>query len=326
MIQAPSLPQRLRRHFERWLFRIDRPESGPIRLQQRRIFVLPSGAGLAFAGALLVMLLASINYNLSLGYALTFLLGGIGVTGIVHAFRNLLHLEIRAARCEPVFCGQPARFALHLENRRGTPRPALRLSTDAGSTLLDLPSEDAAEAQLSRPTTRRGWLPLGRVIIETRYPLGLIRAWSIVQPDLRCLVYPAPETSPPPLPIGGQAVHGKCPPAAGDDDFAGLREHQRGDSPRHVAWKALARGAPLLTKQFAGQAGNEIALDWHSLPHTLPPEARLARLAAWLLAAHAQGRTFSLRLGTHSLPRGSGSRHLHDGLRLLALHGLSDEG
>ena len=48
----------LRRTLERWLFRIDGPEPAPIRLVQRRIFVLPSAAGLAFAAALLVMLIA----------------------------------------------------------------------------------------------------------------------------------------------------------------------------------------------------------------------------------------------------------------------------
>ena len=43
-------------------------------LTQRRVFVLPTRQGLAYAVSLLVMLVGAINYNLSLGYALVFLL------------------------------------------------------------------------------------------------------------------------------------------------------------------------------------------------------------------------------------------------------------
>lgn len=317
---------RLRQPLERWLFRTGRIEPVPIRLYQRRIFVLPTGAGMAFACALLVMLLASINYNLSLGYALTFLLAGLGVVSMVHAFRNLLGLEIRLRPSAAVFCGEPARFTLQLDNGRDTPRPALQLR--AGKVLgerVDAPANDSAEAAIELPSLQRGWLRPGRLILETRYPLGLIRAWSILQPDLRCLVYPSPEKAPPPLPAGISAQDGRPAPTRGEDDFAGLREHHSADSPRHIAWKVVARGGPLLTKQFAGLSGSDVVLDWHALPSALDDEARLARLCAWLLAAHASGQPFSLHLPHTRLPAGSGSAHLHAGLRLLALYGLHDE-
>lgn len=311
----------LRAALERWLFRIGRAEALPIRLPQRRIFVLPTPAGLAFAATLLVMLVASINYELSLGFALTFLLGGIAVTSIVHAFRNLLNLQIAAGRCEPVFCGEPARFTLQVSNDRDTPRPALQFAAGSSRTLIDLPAGEVVDARLVVPTQRRGWLRPGRITVETRYPLGLIRAWSVLVPDLRCLVYPAPEADPPPLPLGNNAGPGKRRHHRGDEDFAGLREHQRADSPRHIAWKAYARGGPLLTKQFSGSAGSDIVLDWADLPAEMGNEAKLARLSAWLIAAHGSGQPFALRLDDARLPRGMGARHLHEGLMLLALHG-----
>ena len=323
LLASPGGP--LRTALERWLFRIGRAEALPIRLPQRRIFVLPTPAGLAFAATLLVMLIASINYELSLGFALTFLLGGIAVTSIVHAFRNLLNLQIHAGRCEPVFCGEPARFLLQLGNDRDTPRPALQLAAGTSRARIDLPAGEVAEAALELPTSRRGWLRPGRITVETRYPLGLIRAWSVLVPDLRCLVYPAPEADPPPLPSGSNIGPGTRRHQRGDEDFAGLREHQRADSPRHVAWKAFARGGPLLTKQFAGSAGSDIVLDWAELPAGMDDEARLARLSAWLIAAHASGQPFALRLGDAQLPRGTGARHLHEGLMLLALHRSPDD-
>ena len=106
----------LRRTTDRWLFRIGAPEPGPIRLGQRRIYVLPSAAGIGFAVALLVMLLAAINYNLSLGYALVFTLGGSAAASMLHAFRNLYGLSIRPGRCAPVFAGDTAVFHLLIDN------------------------------------------------------------------------------------------------------------------------------------------------------------------------------------------------------------------
>ena len=126
MRRAASFAAALRRGADRWLFRVGAPEPAPIRLTPRRIYVLPTAAGLGFVGALVVMLVTSINYNLSLGYGLVFLLGGAATASIVHAFRNLLALSLRPGRCEPVFAGEAAGFRLLIDNPRAARRPAGR--------------------------------------------------------------------------------------------------------------------------------------------------------------------------------------------------------
>jgi len=317
----------LRRSLDRWLFRVGPPEPTPIRLKQRRIFVLPTGYGIAFAIALLVMLLASINYNLSLGYALTFLLGGAGIASMVHAFRNLLGLSISPGRTEAVFCGETAVFRLTLQNPRSERRPALQLRVHDGNTNFELAAEDTAVINIPCSTHQRGLLPIGRTILETRWPLGLIRAWSVFVPDLDCLVFPAPEASPPPLPAAAAGQRqGLRSGGSGDDDFAGLRQHRESDSPRHVAWKVLARGGPLLTKEFTGLQGGDVLLNWRDLPQHLDDEARLARLTAWVIAAERAGVAFALTLPASALPTGKGAVHMHACLRALALHGNRNPG
>jgi len=312
----------LRRQLDRWLFRLGGPERGPIELVQRRIYVLPSRAGLVFAVALVVMLLASINYSLSLGYGLVFLLAGAGVASILHAFHNLLGLRLRPGRCEPVFCGETASFGLVVENPRAARRPALSLRLGTRHTRFELAPGETRDVQVPAATHRRGLTQPGRMVLETYWPLGLIRAWSVFVPDMPCVVYPAPEATPPPLPPDGEAEgRGRATSRPGDDDFAGLRAHQRADSPRHVAWKVLARGGPLLTKQFSGEAGADLDLAWERLPAHLDTEARLSRLAAWLLAAERSGRRYALRLPMVVCPPGHGHEHLHRCLRELALHG-----
>lgn len=312
----------LRRRLDRWLFRVGPVDVAPIRLKQRRIFVLPTGSGIAFALALLVMLLASINYNLSLGYALTFLLGGAGIASMVHAFRNLLGLSIVPGRSEPVFCGESAVFRLALQNTRNERRPALLLRAQDGATFFEIPAEDTVVISIPSSTERRGLLPIGRTVLETHWPLGLIRAWSVFVPDLECLVFPTPEAFPPALPgaAAGQR-QGLRSGGSGDDDFAGLRQYRESDSPRHVAWKVLARGGPLLTKEFTGLQGGDVLLNWRDLPLHLDEEARISRLTAWVIAAERAGVAFALTLPGTALPAARGAAHRHACLRALALHG-----
>lgn len=316
----------LRRGADRWLFRIGPPEHGPIRLGQRRIYVLPTAAGMSFAAALMVMLLASINYNLSLGYGLVFLLGGVATASIVHAFRNLLGLAVRVGRCAPAFAGEAAGFRLLVNNPRSARRPALRLRAHGETTAFALAPAQEADVLLACPSRTRGPLALGRTVIETDWPLGLIRAWSVIVPDAVCIIYPAPETTPPPLPGHGAGEGEAGPqPRIGDDDFAGLRAHRAADSPRHVAWKALARGAPLLTKQYVAAQGAEVLLDWSSLPTALDDERRLSRLTAWVLQAERTGRRYALQLPGRVIGPGHGMEHRDRCLRALALFGLRSE-
>lgn len=314
---------------QRWLFRVSGPERSPIELGQRRIFVLPTRFGLSLGLTLTVMLLASINYTLSLGFALTFLIASVGWVSIHHAFRNVVGLSIAAGRSEPVFCGQPAHFGVILSNPGLRARQGLHLSTgrhahSPGAGPFDIPGETSVIRDIELPTTRRGWLPLPRLTLETHHPLGLIRAWSLFQPDLRCLVYPTPEREGPPLPGGGEGRSGEGGTGQGQDDFAGLRHHQPADSPRHVAWKAVARGGPWRTKDFEGNTATDITLDWSSLPPDMSTEARIARLTRWVLEADRAGSNYALTLPGHALPRGQGAAHRHQCLSALALHGHVD--
>lgn len=323
-------PPPLRTALQRWLFRVGGPEPAPIKLGQRRIFVLPTAFGLALGTTLLVMLLASINYALSLGFALTFLLGGIAWMSIHHAFRNLVDLSIAAGRVEPVFCGTLARFGIVLDNPGLRPRVGLQLwptrtKRDASDALFDIAPESCTQQEVALATTTRGWLQLPRLTLETRHPLGLIRAWSLFQPDMRCLVYPAPEADAPPPPHGSDERPGNGARGQGHEDFAGLRHHQPADSPRHVAWKAVARGGPWRTKTFDGCGRSTTWLDWHALPPALGTEARLSRLTRWVIEADRAGLEYGLRLPGTTLTPARGAPHRHACLSALALFGLTNE-
>jgi len=303
-----------------WGFRP--PERGTVILVHRRVYIVPAHLGMLFAGTLLILLIGSINYALALGFALTFLLAGLGLAGMVHTARNLARIGVSTGRAEPVFAGESAQFRLYLDGRSSYDRPAiLARHVAAGSQfVVDIPAQGAAEVVLAVPAPRRGWLMLGRVLLETRFPLGLFRAWSYVEPDARCLVYPQPERSPLPRPVAEAAAGALRSQATGNDDFSGLRTYQLSDSPRHVAWKAAARSEDMLTKQFTGEAAAELWLDWRLLPAALGLEQRLSRLAGWVLAAERSGAFYGLRVPGVEIAPARGDAHAAACLQALALY------
>jgi len=304
------------------LFRWRSDGTAPLRLGQRRIFIIPTRGGLLFAVALIVMLIGAINYSLALGHALVFLLAGLGLAGMVHTFRNLFGLVITPGRCEPVFAGEIAHFPLTLGNDRSTPRLALELEAEADKPVFTaIHAGENAKIAVPVSARQRGWLDLPRVRLSTRYPLGLFVAWSYLQPAMRCLVYPQPLATPLPSP-SPNTQGGERTGDGGQEDFAGFRERQPADSPRHVAWKASARTAadrPLLVKQFSGGAQVELQLDWALTDPGLLAEKRISQLAGWVLAAEASGDIYGLRLPGRAIPPACGAAHQRQCLEVLAL-------
>jgi len=298
------------------------PEPGTIFLRQNRVYILPTRPGLAYALALGVMLVGSINYNLSLGYILTFLLASMGLVAILHTFRNLVHLHISPGRVEPVFAGEVAWFELFVENRSGYDRCSIALWHQGKATQCDVASGRGTTVSVPVPAQKRGWLAPQRITVDTRFPLGLLRAWSYIQPDMRCLVYPRPDDGMLPLPEPSGGSGEKRVTGGGSDDFAGLRPYQASDSPRHINWKAAARGQGLQTKVFSGRAAAELWLDWNELPANLDLEAKLSRLARWVLLADDDGLRYGLRLPGLELAPDAGEPHRLNCLRALALYDL----
>ena len=328
-ISLPSFAPGSRARLANWFYGFAAPERGAITLGHRRVYIVPSRLGFFFGGTLAILLVGSINYALSLGFALTFLLAGVGLAAMVQTTRNLALLSVRAVRSEPVFAGAAAQFRLNMANAGDFDRPEIlvrHLASNAQQT-IDVAAAASAEAVLEVPAPRRGWLALGRVMLETRFPVGLFSAWSYVEPDSRCLVYPRPEASPlPPLAHSAQAGGARAH-AQGSDDFSGLRAYQSADSPRHVAWKSVARsdarqapGDGMLTKQFAGDAVAELWLDLRDLPAALGLERRLSRLAGWVLAAERAGARYGLRLPGTDIEPGRGATHHAACLEALAVH------
>jgi len=318
---AGALRQQLKQRWHRWLARRI-PAAASVRLTQRRIFIVPTRVGLAFALALLLMLLTAINYQNSLAYALTFLLASVFIVAILHTYRNLAGLVLKASGARSVFVGEQGQFRLRLESSaRAHQAIALSWPGMAYQT-QDVPAQGVSECALSLPALRRGWLRPGRLRVESRFPLGILVAWSWVDLDQALLVYPQPLEGELPLAAGaddelheqGRRVHGQ-----GSEDFQGLKSYQPGDSKRRLHWKAYSRGQGLLVKDFAALSGRDPLLDFEALAGDV--ELRLSLLCHWVLQLSERQQPFALSLPGQVLAPASGEQHREACLRALALFG-----
>jgi uncharacterized protein (DUF58 family) len=312
----------MRRRIDRWIFTRLKRVPGPVEISRRRVYILPTRYGYGFGLLLLVMLLGSMNYSNSMAFALTFLLAGLGLVSMHHTHANLVNIVVRGGRVQAAFAGDTARFVLELENPAAPPRYALRAGwsdqTPLGST--DLAGQQGGTLTLTLPAARRGWLPAPRFSVLTEFPLGLFHAWTWIELDMACLVYPrpAPKGERPPATSGGTGPRAGM--RQGQEEFAGLRSYQRGDAMRSIHWKSMSKLQTPQVKLFAETLEKELWLDWSSMPPAWDAERRLSQMARWVLDAESDGRSYGLRLPEFSQAPGRGELHRHECLKALALY------
>lgn len=294
------------------------PQTQPVILHHRKVYILPTRQGGTFAILLLLMLLGSINYSNSLGYMLTFLLASLAVVTILFTYQNLLNLKVTLGQPEPVFAGAKLSIPFYIENNQQD-RFSILISHDksAGYT-TDIPINHYFEFKYTLIAEKRGSHNIPRFTLSTTFPLGLFRAWSYVEIDKHFLVYPKPEGLRQ-LPeqsfykatLTGDQGHGS-------DDFAGQRKYHPGDSLRQINWKALSKEQGLLIKQFGGDRYEELWLDWS---HTDGSgiEQRLSQLALWIIEAEHAGIAYGLNMPGQEIPPSHGESHKQQCMKTLAL-------
>ena len=311
----------IRRRFRAW-FENRLPRDDSCTLTQRNLYILPTKAGWGFGLTLAVMLLASINYQLNLGFALTFLLSGAALVSMHQTHANLRRLVLRIKAPAPVFAGEPATLEVVLDNP-GRERHGVGLglyeARRHGMAFCDLPAQGSASVRLRFQPMTRGRHALPSLLVETHFPLGLFRAWTVWRPAAQALVYPAPEVPAPPLPPGQPSGAGAQPARSGaGGEFEGVRAYRRGDPLRQVVWKKVARSGELVSRDSSASASQTLLLDY-ALAGAGPLEARLSRLAAWVLAAERLGQGFGLKLPGALLVSGGGETQRRAALEALAL-------
>ena len=327
MSASAAIAESLGSRFDRWLLdrvrRIRGPAELPCTLEYRDIYVMPTRFGWWFALLLALMAIGGLNFNNNMTLMLVFLLGSIALLTTLLAYRNLAGLSINGILAAPVFAGEDACFRVLLKNPGQRHRFAVCV-TQGGSMAsahsvdcADIAPENTRKLSVLQPAERRGWMQMEPFRVENRFPLGLFRAWSVVIPRARCLVYPQPAVHPPPLPQSARGDHG-APQRGEGEHFHGLREYRPGDALRRIAWRASARHQKLYAREMETPREEACELNWYLMGGG-DTEEKLSVLAAWVLRAERRQIPYSLEMPGAALPADLGEDHRNACLEILAL-------
>lgn len=285
-----------------------------------RIRVWPNGKSLGLVAVLAAMWYAGASQGNGAAYLLCFVLAALVAVSAVHAGANLRGLQIAVGSIAPVFAGEEVVVPFVVSSARRGIHCGIQVASDFGKRTEMIPeigSEGAQHGVLCFPALHRGSFRELRPRVSSPFPLGFFTARQRFVLATTYFIYPTPRGSAPlprtlaptRQPRGGTRQEG--------DDFGGVRAWRTGESQRHIDWKACARGQPLLTKQWTGDADEILCLDWDALA-LLETEARLSQLAKWVILAERSGATYALRLPGLTLDSARGDQHFHRCLRALA--------
>ena len=320
VITFTSLRSTLRSKFESWL-KARVPPTNQVKLNRRIIYILPTKNGLMFVLAAALVFIAAINYAVSLAFGLAFLMISIFILAILYGFNNLNQLQLSSLPTSPVFCGEQAGYQVLLNRSKSRQHEALEFKfTNCHSSQADLLKNDQLKITVFADAEKRGLAKAPLLRITTYFPLGLCRAWSVVDLDMDCLVYPRPMPFTMTQFSGGSSGNDDTAiSVSGSEDFYGLRDYVPGDSLKQVAWKNVARGQGMQLKQFVDYVDSNIWLDWDMF-YGFSVEDRLSRLCYCVLQLSKKGGPFGLKIPGLEIQPSTGSEHKNKMLKALALY------
>lgn len=309
---------------EGWWSRKVKP-SDAYRFHYRSVFVMPTGSGVLLVVTVLILLVASINYQLNLGYMLTFSLAGSGLVAMFGSCINLWGLTVKLGKVRSGHVGELMEVDVVLSNASKKWRYGLDVGYASGAhrVAVDLCGEAQERVELSWVPSERGFQALPMVIVESRFPIGVTRAWGHWRPATKVLVYPKPEVNAPEMPLAGASTkQGSNARRDGQEDFDALRPYKEGDRFKFIDWKRSSRfllsgqGA-LVSRQYSSPNSDQMIFTLDDV-RGLDTERAISRLTAWVLRAHEQGSDFGLSLPGVKVALGSGADHKARCLEALA--------
>ncbi len=322
-----TIQKRLTKRWASWLSRRI-PASHEVKLNQRSIFIVPSKTGWLFCLLLVLMLITAINYQNSLIYGLTFWLFSFALSAMIFTYRNLSGLTIKTSQKVSGFSGDTIEVPIRISDSQRSHQGLVFSWPQHTSVTItsEVHKNQEKEIFIPYPLDIRGHLKTERLRLESRYPFGLYKAWTWLQLKTPGIIFPSPIHSPY---LAGEGEGDDEPRDAnlqvGNDEFIGLRSYQKGDSLKHIAWKYLAKGKGLLSKEYDNQQLSMQWFDWHSL-HGQGVEDKLSHLTGWVLQAEREGRAYGLRLPNTAIAPSNGDQHRDYCLSQLALFGKQEQG
>jgi hypothetical protein len=354
----------LQSYWNKWLDKRI-PAATQHHLNHHNIFIFPAKFGLLFLSLCVLLFLLGTNYQNNLMLLLCYFLLAIFLVNLLASYINFARIDLQIGKCPEVFVGDNMQIPLWLnanndsnnlaskgllhfkfqtnqyQSTKKTKFQHEQQSTEVDADALTNP------IHLSQTCYQRGKLTLSRVTVQSFYPLGLYRCWTHLAFIHEITVFPKPLPCEIQLHINdhnsAKKSGGISNEQTGHDDFSHLKAYQVGEPLNHVAWKQLAKGRGMVSKQFSSISHHigwlklsadyknkalapsivldtaldnldldKMALDKFAL------DKELGELCYQVIELSRTQRTFGLDLGTQCIAPNSGAGHRHACLRALA--------
>ena len=295
-----------------WLSWLSRrlPAQRSVTLAHRSIFILPSGFGLFWLLLVVLLFLFGTNYQNNLVIGLSILLLSIFNTCIIYSYRNLAGMTLEAKTGPNVYAGQSVIYPIVLSAAQIQHNVTLNYHCNPVQT-VDRLDEQKQTVLLSFANTMRGLINPGRIKVESRYPLGLCRAWSNVDLDNSQIVFAKPKPSEnrltQHLTHAAEESHQHGKTIIGVEEFKSLKPYVTGESLNQIAWKQLAQGRGMLTKEFEQPLSTPQWLIFDPTSHDI--EQQLSELTWMVDQLSQQERVFGVILPSKTIAPSAGAAH-----------------
>lgn len=300
------------------------PQGQLITLNQKSTYIWPSKTGYLLIVIVLLMMIGATNYQNNLAFLLTFLLVGIGLVSIIFTFKNLQGIAFSFLKNEEIFAGQIASVRISLASQNSKHHYAIGVGLSKKDlNYVDVHQQGFSQVSIELKTSRRGLLPVPRIVTSSQFPFGWLTTWAYFSSDKPILVYPQPKE---PVVLDSLNEGNESEDGArreGIEDLYGLKPYQRGESLARVDWKAYARERGMFIKEFASYQSQELCFSWHDFPG-IHEEDRLSYLTHLVVDAASQNLNYSLTLPGIIIDYGDGENHRRKCLNALALFGIDE--
>ncbi len=269
----------------------------------------------------------AIGYGNNILYFFVFLLVSMGMTTSWLTNKNVDSVRVQDLQSSFLFANEINILTAHVdnENKKNTPlwdvefRVEYRIKKNAELHVLS-ELENVGYVTINWIPEKRGYHRSPRLLIQSRFPFKILRAWKYFHRTNELLVFPQRKgrESLKSL-IGMQSSKDEAANLDNEGLFRDYREFQSSDSPARIDWKRSVKHQKHLLKNYEKSGDRKILIDWDMTASVLDIEERISQLALWIDLCHQQNEVFSLKIKNFKTDFFSSPSHYKSCLEKLAL-------
>ncbi len=305
------------KRFDKWIDKRIPLQTEQLKLSRKSIYILPTKFGFLFGLILVAMLVGSINYEINMGFLLTFLFSAIFFIGMLQSYKNFNTVTLAPQPIKPVFASENVTVNFLSLSKHITFNTAIQIEKQQAYHNLN----EKSLVPITIKGYKRGIYRINKIKLFSIYPMGHFYVWSWFKTDLEIIVYPQPKAISNTEQISKTNKVGEnSSQRKGSDELYSYKHYQAGDPIQRIAWKKTAQTGKLHSKEMSKLISDDYYIDWHQFSH-LATEERLSLMCHLVLDAHNRNEMYGLILPDVEINPEHSEQHKHACLKELASFG-----